>query len=156
MSWVDCYVTLRWKTILALQANDEGNTAAMQAAERANQPRRAAARAYQSFKNQEDYFSDSPPDSPIDDERQVNLLFGSPCYRFNKGLFALWSLPNLRVCISTSEIPQRVHWGVCICQFKWVINLRHDLSPILEWLNFDGVAWPILLCQRHKDQEALI
>lgn len=59
---------------LLFQANEEGNHAAQQAAER-NQPRRAAARAYQSFKNQDDYFSDSPPDSADEEERQVCLLF---------------------------------------------------------------------------------
>ena len=56
-----------------MQANEEGNQAAIQAAERSNQPRRAAARAYQSFKNQDEYFSDSPADSAEEEERQVLL-----------------------------------------------------------------------------------
>ena len=43
----------------------------MQAAERGTQPRRAAARAYQTFKNHDDYLSDSPLDSADEEERQV-------------------------------------------------------------------------------------
>jgi len=39
---------------------------------------RASGRAFQAAKNQDDYFSDSPPYSPDDGEGEVGLLFRPP------------------------------------------------------------------------------
>ena len=79
-------------------AAQQANHAAEQAADWAAPPRRAAsARAGQSFKQQDDYFDDSPPDSPV--ASQVRTALTCPS-------LLVPALEGLGSCLEQSRAPE--------------------------------------------------